>query len=502
MNDLAEKALYGLDAARRQVRDRPVLSFSVAGAVVATVIVVSGGAVGAAGATRPLTTWLGLQDPRGAQATDPLPGAVMLAGVVALLALWIAVLRYADRAAPPIRRIWWMAGAWALPLAVGPPLMDTSVYSYAAFGLLQRSGLDPTRVPPTGLGALPVVEAIDPASRGVPSSAPPLGTVVQHLAVSVSGGSALGAVIVLRVVAVLAVGWLGRLAAELGGARSGRALVLTLLNPLVLLYVVSAAHLDGLVVALVLCAVVAARQRRWALSVGLAAVAGCVGAPALAAVPAVIAAHLARRRGRPVWRVLASDLCVAVVVLGGVTALAPDGSGWLRTVGDQFSTSTPFSVAGVVSAVLAPVVPGASYDDLAIGGRVAAAIAMICVVVTLLLTARQRPLDRTIGGALLAVGLLAPVLHPWYLLWGALCLAPTATGTRRVWVVALSAAGCLLDPGGFTTGVGNGVTAALLFLLACVLAIRPLRQVIVARAASGTQRPPETSRTAGRTSAR
>ena len=40
------------------------------------------------------------------------------------------------------------------------------------------------------------------------------------------------------------------------------------------------------------------------------------------------------------------------------------------------------------------------------------------------------------GYALLPIGLLGPVLYPWYLLWGLLCLAPTArrhcaTGSSR-----------------------------------------------------------------------
>jgi len=76
MNDLAEKALNGLNVARRQVGGRPFLSLSVAGFVVSCVIVVAGGQVGAARATRPLVNWLGLQDTHGLETTDPGPGAV------------------------------------------------------------------------------------------------------------------------------------------------------------------------------------------------------------------------------------------------------------------------------------------------------------------------------------------------------------------------------------------------------------------------------------------
>ncbi|MDT4900145.1 MAG: hypothetical protein QOJ78_1075, partial [Pseudonocardiales bacterium] len=74
MNDLAEKALRGLDAARKQLRDRPMLCFAVLGFAIASVVVVAGGRVGAARSTRPLTTWLGLQDSHGLTPGDNLPG--------------------------------------------------------------------------------------------------------------------------------------------------------------------------------------------------------------------------------------------------------------------------------------------------------------------------------------------------------------------------------------------------------------------------------------------
>src|SRR3954471_17657847 len=143
MNDLAEKALHGLNVVRRQVGDRPVVALSAAGFAVSCVIVVAGGQVGAARATRPLANWLGLQDTHGLETTDPGPGAVMLAGIVALLALWLLATEVLRRTEPPLARVWARAVAGGVPFAIGPPLMDTTVYSYAAFGLMQRHGRDP-----------------------------------------------------------------------------------------------------------------------------------------------------------------------------------------------------------------------------------------------------------------------------------------------------------------------------------------------------------------------
>ena len=480
MNDLAEKALHGLKSAHQQVRDHPMLSFGVVGFLVSTVVVAAGADVAAGQPNRPLTTWLALEDGRGVVGGRTGAAVLMLAAIIALVLLWLVVVAFVRRYEQPIARVWQVAAAWALPFAVGPPLLDTGVYSYVAFGLLQRGGHNPYAAPPTQLGDAAAVTAIDPTARGAASSTGPLGSVISHLAVSISGASALGAVIVLRVVAVLAVIWIGRLATDLGAAHRDQALTLSVLNPLVLLYLVSAAHLDALMIALVLAALVAARQRRWLVSVALVCVAGSVSGQAFVVLPIVITVHYLSRRRAPGWLVLGRDLLVAAVVtVGAAGVLGRIGFGWVTTVGEQFATHTPFSAAGAVSTILTPIVRVASYDDLAIGGRITAVTAMVCVLGYLIATARHRPLDHGAGYALLAMALLAPVLHPWYLLWGTLCLAPTATGPRRVMVLALCAAGCILTPPGFGRAVSYLLTGTLLVVIGGVLllVLRAHRQV-------------------------
>ncbi|WP_375492970.1 polyprenol phosphomannose-dependent alpha 1,6 mannosyltransferase MptB [uncultured Jatrophihabitans sp.] len=482
MNDLAEKALHGLDTARRQVGNRPVPAFASAGFLLAASIVVAGGRVGAATATRPLSTWLGLQDAHVADTRGTLPGALLLAAVLALTVLWLVVVWFVRRHPQPMRRMWLLAGAWAVPFAVGPPLLDTAVYGYASYGLLQREGADPYVSAPSSLGARDVVAAIDPGARGTPSAAGPLGTVLQHLAVSISSGSALGAVLVLRAVAVLAVILLGVRAADLAEARradpdaGGRrdcALALTVLNPALLLYVVSAAHLDGLLIALVVTALALAAQHRWLAGVIVASLAGCLlGQGWLVAAVLVVAHwHVGRdRTRRHRTRAAVREVGVAVAIGAAAGFAVPHGFGWVTSVGQQFSTHTPYSIAGGVSVVLAPVVRGASYDDLAVGGRAAALIAMACAVVYVVATARRRPPELSAGGGLLAIALFAPSLFPWYLLWPAACYAPTANAGRRALVLVLGAGACVLAPSGFTPTAANVVTGVLLGVLAVAVA--------------------------------
>jgi hypothetical protein len=467
MNDLAEKALHGIDAARRGVCARPLATLGVLGFAVACLVVAAGGEVGAARSTHPLSTWIGLQDGH-AEAGDPLPGTALLAGIALLVVLWIVTVEVVRRTRPLQRQVWWVAAAWATPFAVGPPLMDTAVYGYAAFGMIQRHGGNPYDHGPAVLGDRAVVAAVDPGLRNTPSSAGPLGTLLQHLSVSVSGGSALGAVIVLRVVGVLTAVAIGRLAADLAARRRARAVSLTVLNPLVLLYVVSAAHLDGVLVAFVLAALVAATRRRWTRAIVLAAVAGSVSAQGLVVLPTIFAVHWFGRSTTVSRRPVMRDLVAAGATVGVLGLVVPHGFDWTRTVSKQFAAHPPFSVASAVAKVLTPVVRGAPYDDLAAGARITTVTAMVCTIVYLLVTVRHRPLERTAGYSLLAMALLAPVLYPWYLLWGVLCLAPTAYGERRIAVLALSAGACLLVPPGFAATTTNIITAGTLIAVAAV----------------------------------
>lgn len=484
MNDLAEKALHGLNAARRAMVARPMRSFAVLGFGIATVVVIAGGRVNAQQPTRPLSGWFGLQHSHGAPRERWLPGAIMLAAILALALLWLGVVRFVRRHEQREGHVWFVAGAWALPFVLGPPLLGTTVQTYVAYGLLQQHGLSPYDFGPSRLGGNAIVAAIDPAVRDTPSSAGPLGTLVQHLAVSVSAGNALGGLLALRGLAVVCTVLIGRLVTDLAGTSRARALSLTVLNPLVLLYLVSAARLDALMLVFVLAALSAASQRRWLAAIALACVAGSVSGQGFLLVPAIVAVHLLGRRSVPAWLLLGRDLLVAAATTIAAGLVVSDGFGWITTVSKQFSAHPPYSIASAIAKLLTPIVRGASYDDLAAGARITVISAMVCVVAYLLVTARQRALERTAGYALLALALLSPVLYPWYLLWGLLCLAPAATGTRRIAVLAVSVVACLLNPPGFSTVTTNVLSGIALAVTAGVLVALPsVRRAVVGQPA-------------------
>jgi hypothetical protein len=470
MNDTSRVAVGAYRRARDVVRGHPSVSLGVAGFVAATVTMVAGGRIVPPRSVIPLTKWFGLLN---YASSNVVPGIVMLAGVTALIVLWLIAIRIHHGGRVSERTVWSIATAWATPLILGPPLLSNDVWTYAAQGLMLRQGIDPYQVGPSALGNVPASAAVDPSWRSVPSPYGPLASTLQHLAVAISGGNPLGAAIVFRAVGVLCLVGVGILAAELAGPRRRvQALTIILLNPLLLLHLLSAAHLDGVMCVLVLGAVVAANQRRWAIGIVLAVAAGAVKVPGFAAVPPIVAVHLQGRRGRARWSALARDAGVGVACIVGFSAVVANGWGWIHALNTPALGHTALAPASLVSDLLRPIVPGASFDDLSTGGRIAAMAAAACIVVYVTLTARSRALDRSVGYSILAVGVLSPVVYPWYLLGGIVCLAPTARGARRDWIVLLSAVGCVLSPPGFSVTASTSVSIATIVVSLAVIAPR------------------------------
>jgi alpha-1,6-mannosyltransferase len=473
VNDLAERALHGLDVARKAVLARPLPWLAAIGFLAAAVVVVSGGRIGAGPAALPLNTWLGLLPHTGYRVRGLLPGLIMIGGIAVLTLIWLAVLALAARRRVTVRAVWWTAASVGLPFVVGPPLLSTDVYLSAARGLLARQGLSPYH---HGAAALHdnqrLINAIDPTWRSTHATGGPLSLALDHLFATAAAGSPLGTVLLLRGLAVVSTVAIGRLAMDLAARRRASALTITVLNPAVLLYVVSAAHVEGVLAALLLAAFVRAGQRHWGSAVVCACLAAGVKPIAFAAVLAVVLAHAAGVRRRIVWRIVARDAVIAVVVLVVCALSVPYGLDWADNISSITREHTPFAPASLASDLIGVVVSSASFDDLAVGGRVAAVLGAITAVAYLLVTVRTRPLERTVGYALLAIALLGPVLYPWYLLAGLLCLAPTARRSLRDWTIALSVAACVLDPVGFATRTAEIVTICGLAVIGAVLAVR------------------------------
>ena len=262
---------------------------------------------------------------------------------------------------------------------------------------------------------------------------------------------------------------LGRCAVELAGPAAGTALCLTALNPAVLLFVVSASLWVGWLCALMLLALVAARRRRWTSAAVLLALAAALKPIALVTIPVLITYRVLGQPARRAVLVAARDVGAALAVSAVLALAVPPAFGWLGNLGDAFHEHLPYTPSNLLGTVIGWVVP-AAYDDLQTGARLASAAAGVAVILGLLATRRSRPLERTMGLALLTAAAAAPVLYPQFLLWGIVCLAttlPQTSGTLRGWLLALSCAACTINPlglgdrGGQVAGfVALGVIAA------------------------------------------
>jgi hypothetical protein len=440
---------HGADSPAPLVRvlRHPTAWFAAAGFTASLLTVVAGGRVGTVQVNIPLTTWFGLLSRNAYRPGQSLvPGTLLMAGIAGLVVLWIVLVRGPHPAVRTERQVWMVAGAWVTPLLLGPPLLSNDVYSYAAQGMLVDRGLDPYSVGPSALGHIPAVGAVDPAWRSVPSPYGPLATWFEHFAVVVSGGNPLGAVLVFRLIAVACVVIIGVLAAALAGSRRIPALTLVVLNPLVLLQVISAAHLEGLLCALLLGALLAHRRGNHVLGIVLGCAAAAIKVPALIV---VFAGIVARPRGaRPTWLAASRDVGLAIAACLGLTMLVPHGWGWASSLNTPALNYTSGAPASVFADVLHLFVRWASFDDVAMAARAAALLAAACIVVYLIATTRRRPLELTVGFGLLAIALLSPVIYPWYLLWGVLCLAPIARGLlRKLLIATCASAAAMAVPG-------------------------------------------------------
>ncbi len=344
--------------------------------------------------------------------------------VVALLASWW-LLR--DRS---VRTVLTAAAAWSAPLLVVPPLYSRDLYAYAGQAHLVLVGLDPyTNGPEDAFG--PLSAQVDPVWADAPS---PYGPVFLRLAarvVSLTGQRPQFAVIGLRLLAVAGMALLAwglvRLARS-HGTSAGRAAWLGVANPLVLLHGVAGGHNDLLMAGLMVLGLSFAGTSV-AGSAALIAGAALVKAPALltlAFVPLLAGG----------WRLsrVAVTAGVAGLVALALTVLTGLGWGWTSTLGNGEAPGSLLSLTTGVGAVVGNE-SAAHAVGLALGG-----------VLVLLLLWRATPQTAllSLGSALLAVVLLAPVIQPWYVLWGLVVIAPVATRRVALGLGAASAVLCLL----------------------------------------------------------
>jgi hypothetical protein len=405
--------------------------------------------------------------------------AASYGGLVLLVAAWLHIgrlLRHHPGPGDGALRV--LLLAWCLPLVVAPPLFSRDIFSYAAHGREIALGINPYHHGPAALGGGPYLRFVPGAWARAPSPYGPLflgldgalvGHVGQHASVAVAGLRLLS----LAGVVLLAV-WLPRLAAACGTEPS-LATWLGVLNPLVLLHVVSGGHNDGLMLGLLVAGLTMARRERFVAALLLCLLAAAVKAPAGLGVAYVGADWV---RSRPDRRRMVSTAVRAGAIIAAtatsLTSVSGLGWGWLSTLATPTrarSLLSPMTDVGLAAAKVAHRLRLASGGGWAVSLAQITGLALATVICGAALAGRARWGSITsLGVSLLAVVVLAPVFQPWYLLWGMVLMAAAGPGQLRPLLTWTSAGLSLLVlPNG-----GAATDAVTLGFLATVVAVAVL----------------------------
>jgi alpha-1,6-mannosyltransferase len=373
---------------------------------------------------------------------------LLISGVAMLFHAWLRLRTelHSVRSLPAV------VALWSAPMVLAPPMFSRDAWSYAAQGNLVRMGFDPYL---SGPAVLPgrFSEAVDPLWFHTAAPYGPLALQLQRGVVEATSASAYTSAVSMRVIALLGLAVIVFVVPRLAKAINtdpSYAMWLGVLNPLTLLHLVGGIHNDALMVGLMLLGLYLG-VRRWHV-LGAIAIAAAVAVKAPAAVALgplgyIWARSLPPWRWRPLLGLAASGVTglAAFVVITWATGL---GFGWLNTLDVPASIQavlSPPTMLGMVTGGLLQLVglEGAVRDTVPVTRTVGTVLAVIALAWLMVRRAPDRPVHAT-ALMLLAVALLGPVLHAWYLLWGGIALAITdhSERTRRMLIWATAGLTC------------------------------------------------------------
>ncbi|MBX6749921.1 MAG: polyprenol phosphomannose-dependent alpha 1,6 mannosyltransferase MptB [Micromonosporaceae bacterium] len=363
---------------------------------------------------------------------------------------------------------------WGAPLLVTIPIFSTDVYSYIAQGTMTVVGVDAYHQGPRILSGQWAVDIPD-IWHTTPA---PYGPVFLSLAAAVSlvtGGSVWLGVLGMRLLALvgiaLVIAAIPRLS-RLAGVDPAYGLWLGVLNPVVLVHLVGDAHNDAIMIGLMMAGLTLAVERRPAAGAVLVTLGALVKAPAglaLAFIVGVWAAQLHGRARYPRAALAVGAISATTVVV--TTWLAGTGYGWVSALGTPTLARTWTSITtdlGYLTGFLLEQT-GLGTRNHALAFWQYAGLAVAAVVCVLMLRRHRTNPVLGVGLGLGAVVFLAPVFHPWYMLWATVPLGAAATSprTRKIVVGLIVVMTVLVFPG----GIPAGVPAVAGLLIGCLLVL-------------------------------
>ncbi len=378
--------------------------------------------------------------------------ALFYGGMLALVWIWLALRRHVVAHGAPIAAVALVAVVWALPFAIGPPLGSRDVYAYTAQGALAAEGHDVYVNGPDRLGDDPVLDAVDPLYRSSPVLYGPVFVAISSTVADNTDGG-VGSVLAFRALSILSVVVAAIAIVDLA-RRFGRdpsdALVMSVGSPLVMLHLVSGAHNESVMVALLLAGVAIGTRSDAggaARTIGIiaCAIAAVIKVPAvLGAVfiawPWIVAALGWRRR---VLRFAGSaGLTIGVVVLAG--QITGWGFGWVDAILATEPVDSYLSITRITGGIV-QVVTGSDLEAV-LGAVRFLALVLAAVVVGWVLIDGRHVGPAGLGWCLVLATFVHPTTQPWYLLWGVWLIAAVSSGLSTRIMLALTAIACFGVP--------------------------------------------------------
>ncbi|MEY2421368.1 MAG: alpha,6-mannosyltransferase [Acidimicrobiaceae bacterium] len=426
----------------------------------------------------------------------PFTAIAFVVGVSMLSLAWLGLIARTERSdlshRARMRKVIGCAALWFAPLLLGPPLLSSDLYSYAAEGAMVTQGLDPTVDGMYKLHYGDYVARTDPVWRTDPSDPEkslgnPYGPVQMGSAAAIVDLSShdvdltLWGLRLLAVASVFASIWGIAAIARHFGVDPPTAVAIGIANPITVLHLVGGAHNDAFLMAFLVTGCAFALRGRWALGVVFIALAMGVKLPAAAAIVylgwhRVGATAAIRERVRSVARALsgAFALTLALCALIGMSLI-----GWIqsmqnsgRTLGTlSFTTRVGYVVSSLFRAVGLPSTDSTWIAVCRLGGLTAAGA--LCL--WMLARVERIGAIQAAAFAMMAVVLLGPVVWPWYLVPAIALLGASGVGRWRPSLLVLTIAFAfeVLPVGQKSKPVleGSHFVSLLFILLIAVLAI-------------------------------
>ncbi|HEY2812009.1 MAG TPA: polyprenol phosphomannose-dependent alpha 1,6 mannosyltransferase MptB [Acidimicrobiales bacterium] len=385
--------------------------------------------------------------------TRPFTAIAFVAGAALLGIAWLGLIGRIEASKATsrerMRAVIATALLWFAPVMLGPPLLSSDIYSYAAEGEMVTQGHDPTSEGMFKLHYGDFVAHVDPVWR-VPYGGNPYGPVQMGIAagaVYATGHSFEPTIWLLRAISLAAVLlsiWAISDIAKRHGVSPPVAVAIGIANPIAVLHLVGGGHNDAILMALLLTGFAVAERGRFWWGVVLVTLAAAVKLPAAAGI--VYLAWCQPGAGAAVkerLRTIAKAFAVMGTLMVALCAFVGIGFGWITAIRNTGTTtgtlSLPtrlgFVISGMFHAVGLP-----SSDQLWIALLRFVGLAIAAYICLRLFGVVQRiGYVAATGICLLAVMLLGPVVWPWYLAPGFALLGTTRLGRWRASMLVLCA---------------------------------------------------------------